>query len=84
MTCGKLPWGDAARSKEKPKVIELKKKYFDSLDDFMTWEANLSRTLENIKEVSFYHQFFDSIVLMRGLVVNEIGERRKLPRVSTK
>ncbi len=52
MVCSKLPWGDAARAKDKPKVIELKKKYYETIDDLMTWEANLTQTLERIKEVS--------------------------------
>ena len=61
MTCGKLPWGDAARAKDKPKVIELKKKYYDNIDELMTWEANFVQTIEQIKNVPAEEENFPGL-----------------------
>jgi acetone carboxylase gamma subunit len=53
MVCGKLPWGDAARAKEKPKVIELKKRYYEKVDDLIAWQANLVLSVERSHNVSY-------------------------------
>lgn len=45
MICGKLPWGDAARSKDKYNVIEIKNKCYEDISYFINWEVN--QTLEN-------------------------------------
>ncbi len=37
---GKLPWTDATRSKDKPLVASLKRKYFDDGGALMAWVSD--------------------------------------------
>jgi hypothetical protein len=37
MTCGKLPWGDAARSKEKQQAASVKRHMYDHSEEFVHW-----------------------------------------------
>ena len=37
LICGKLPWSEAARLIDKAAVGNLKRKYYDNLDDFIQW-----------------------------------------------
>lgn len=39
MACGKLPWGDSAKQKEKAIVASIKRKCYEDVDWFMDWEV---------------------------------------------
>eukprot|EP00981_Chlorochromonas_danica_P007327 scaffold1690_cov177-Ochromonas_danica.AAC.4 len=51
MLCGKLPWGDAARMKDKATVAAIKRKCYDDIEYFIDWERTQVRSTEESKGV---------------------------------
>lgn len=49
MICGKLPWGDAARSKDKSTAIVIKGQMYSDPDNFITWTRNEAATAQDRK-----------------------------------
>jgi hypothetical protein len=50
MICGKLPWSEAARTKDKQTVAALKKEYLDEPGRFIQWVTNAVAAAEALRD----------------------------------
>ena len=53
LLCGKLPWTDATRAKDKPEVTALKRRYFDDCESLVRWASEQVSAAENKSKVRF-------------------------------
>ncbi len=49
LIAGKLPWNEAAKNKDKVSVGHLKKRYYENLNDFISWIESQVHTAETNK-----------------------------------
>ena len=49
LICGKLPWAEAAKNKDKSTVTQLKKDYMENPEKLIVWAAEVVRTVESLQ-----------------------------------
>jgi hypothetical protein len=77
LICGKLPWNEAAKAKDKVQVGNIKKKYYEKPEDFISW---IITTVENAElNRSLSETNFPLITQEKLLRIIQILKVRTLP-----